>query len=79
MILDIREPFEWQMGTLPGAVRIRMADLPSSLESLDPARPTLVVCRSGSRSMQAAAYLSMSGFEAPANMAGGMKALGMQS
>lgn len=79
VVLDVREPFGWELGTLPGAVKIRLADLPSSLESLDPARPTLVVCRSGGRSLQAAAFLAMSGFDKAANMAGGMHALGMQA
>jgi rhodanese-related sulfurtransferase len=78
VVLDVREPYEWELGTLPGAIKIRLADLPSSLDSLDPSRPTLVVCRSGGRSLQAAAFLTMSGFELAANMAGGMHALGMQ-
>lgn len=78
VILDVREPHEWELGTLPGAVRLRMGELPASLERLDPGRPTLVVCRTGSRSQQAAVFLTMSGFEHAANLAGGMHALGMQ-
>ncbi|MFP3913292.1 MAG: rhodanese-like domain-containing protein [Actinomycetota bacterium] len=78
VLLDIREPVEWELGTLPGAIRLRMGELPDSLESLDPGRPTLVVCRSGNRSQQVAAYLTMCGFDNAANMAGGMHALGMQ-
>lgn len=78
VILDVREPAEWQLGTLPDAVRIRLADLPASVGTLDTSRPTLVVCRSGNRSQQAALFLKLSGFERPANLAGGVKALGMQ-
>lgn len=78
VILDIREPTEWELGTLPGAVRLRMGDLGDSIDTLDRQRPTLVVCRSGNRSQQVAVFLTRSGFENAANMAGGMKALGMQ-
>lgn len=78
LILDVREPDEWELGTLPGAVRLRMGDLPGSLDRLDPQRPTLVVCRTGSRSQQVAVFLTMSGFDQAANLAGGMHALGMQ-
>jgi rhodanese-related sulfurtransferase len=78
VVLDVREPSEWELGTLPGAIKISLSELPSSLDSLDSKRPTLVVCRSGGRSLQAAMYLTMCGFEKTANMAGGMQALGMQ-
>lgn len=78
VVLDVREPLEWQLGTLPGAVRIRLGELPEALDSLNPSTPTLVVCRSGSRSHQAAMFLTISGFASAANMAGGMKALGLQ-
>lgn len=78
LILDVREPHEWELGTLPGAIRIRMGQLPAALDQLDPARPTLVVCRTGSRSQQAALFLAMAGFDDAANLAGGMHALGLQ-
>jgi rhodanese-related sulfurtransferase len=45
---------------------------------LDKNRAVLCVCRSGSRSGQVATYLSALGFAKVANMAGGVKALGMQ-
>lgn len=79
ILLDIREPYEWALGTLPGALQVRMGDVPGELESLDPDRPILVVCRSGNRSNQVAAFLKMRGYEHAANLAGGMVALGMQS
>ena len=79
VVLDIREPVEWEMGTLPGAVMIRMGDLPGQIESLDASRPTLVVCRSGNRSNYAAAFLAMAGFDRAANLSGGLVALGMEA
>ena len=76
-ILDIREPHEWQQGTLPGAVLISQGELVARIDELPRDRPILCVCRSGGRSSNVVAFLSFNGYEA-ANMNGGMKALGMQ-
>jgi rhodanese-related sulfurtransferase len=77
-ILDIREPWELEQGTLPGATLISMGEIPGRLGELDTDQALLVVCRSGGRSQQVALYLSMNGFVRVANMSGGMKALGLQ-
>jgi rhodanese-related sulfurtransferase len=78
LVLDIREPFEWAQGTLPGATLISMNEIPARMGELDVDQAMLVVCRSGGRSHQVAMYLSMNGYRRVANMAGGMKALGLQ-
>jgi rhodanese-related sulfurtransferase len=78
IVLDVREPREWEMGTLPDALRISMTDLVARMDELPRDRAILCVCRSGSRSHQVARFLTLSGFEDVANMGGGMKALGMQ-
>jgi rhodanese-related sulfurtransferase len=78
MILDVREPQEWALGTLPGAVRISMGEIPDRLQELIEETAVLVVCRSGARSEQVGVFLSMNGLANVANLAGGMKALGMQ-
>jgi rhodanese-related sulfurtransferase len=77
-LLDVREPQEWELGTLPGAVTISMNDVPTRLDDLPRDGGLLVVCRSGARSDRVAAFLAMNGFQDVANLAGGMKALGMQ-
>ena len=77
-VLDIREPFEWEQGTLPGATLISMGEIPERIDELDQDVALLVVCRSGGRSQQVAASLAMNGFGRVANMSGGMKALGLQ-
>jgi rhodanese-related sulfurtransferase len=77
-LVDVREPHEWRLGTLPGATLISLADLPSAIgTTLDPETPMLIVCRSGNRSQVAAAFLTRSGFRRAANLTGGMKALGV--
>ncbi len=74
-LLDVREPFEWEGGTLPGALLISMGEIPERMPELDQDTAWLVVCHSGARSQQVAMYLSMNGYEKVANLAGGMKAL----
>lgn len=78
IVLDVRQPDEWDLGTLPGSTLISMGEIVDRLSELDNDRAVLCVCRSGSRSAQVAAYLSGAGFARVANMAGGVKALGMQ-
>jgi len=78
LVLDVREPPEWGLGTLPDALLISVGELVDKLDELPRDRAILCVCRSGSRSHQVAIFLSMSGFRRVANMSGGMKALGMQ-
>lgn len=76
-ILDVREPHEWALGTLPDATLISQDQLMDRLHELPKDRPVLCVCRSGSRSGNVAMFLAFNDYEA-ANLAGGMKALGMQ-
>lgn len=76
-ILDVREPDEWDQGTLPGAMLISQGEIVDRMEEIPKDRPVLCVCRSGGRSTNVAAFLSFNDYEA-ANMSGGMKALGMQ-
>ena len=76
-ILDVREPDEWALGTLPKAVLISQMEIVERMSEVPNDRPVLCVCRSGGRSANVATFLSFNGYEV-ANMAGGMKALGMQ-
>jgi rhodanese-related sulfurtransferase len=72
VIVDVREPDEWQAGHIPGALHIPVAMIPARLGELDPGRETIVVCRSGSRSAHAAAYLQQAGFTRVYNLSGGL-------
>lgn len=78
VVLDVREPDEWALGTLPGSTLMSVGEIMERIGELDTTRPVLCVCRSGGRSGQVAAYLAASGFDSVANMTGGVKALGMQ-
>ena len=71
-LLDVREPYEWAIARLPGARHIPLGMLPDQLGALDPARETIVYCKSGIRSMAAAAQLAAAGFGKVANLSGGI-------
>lgn len=62
--VDVRTEGEFRGGHAPGAVNIPLDQLTSRLSELEPARPVLVCCASGSRSAMAAALLKGKGFEA---------------
>jgi rhodanese-related sulfurtransferase len=69
-VLDVREPVEWTHGHIDGAVHIPLWELVQRLGEVPPGR-TIVVCRVGSRSAQAVAYLTQQGRDV-ANLDGGM-------
>ncbi len=72
MVVDVREPFEYEDGHIPGAVLLPLGQLPQRLGELDPERETVLVCRSGSRSGMATAWLRRQGYGNVRNMVGGM-------
>jgi rhodanese-related sulfurtransferase len=69
-VLDVREPVEWAHGHIEGAVHIPLMDLPARVGDV-PGQQTLVVCKVGGRSAQAAAYLLQQGHDV-VNLDGGM-------
>jgi sulfur-carrier protein adenylyltransferase/sulfurtransferase len=71
-LLDVREPNEWEIGHLPGALRISVNDLAGRLGELDSAREMVVYCRSGARSGRAVDLLKQSGFRRIKNLVGGI-------
>jgi rhodanese-related sulfurtransferase len=73
ILLDVREPHEWQAGHAPKARHIPLAQLTRRVDELPVNRPIVTVCRSGSRSARAAAMLGKAGREV-SNLAGGMHA-----
>lgn len=62
LLLDVRTPAEFSEGHVDGALNIAVQQLESRLDELDPARPVVVYCRSGTRSATAASLLRDRGF-----------------
>ena len=73
ILLDVREPHEWQAGHAPKARHIPLAQLASRAKELPAGRPIVTVCRSGARSSRAATLLARDGRQV-SNLAGGMHA-----
>lgn len=72
-IVDVREQNEWDAGHLDQARLLPLSKWPSIASELDASRETVVICRSGGRSMRAAQALAASGFANVWNLAGGMR------
>lgn len=70
-LIDVREPYEWQIARLPGARLIPLGELAGRMSSLDSTREIVVYCRSGARSADATRHLRAAGFHA-SNLAGGI-------
>lgn len=71
LLLDVREPEEWEAGHAPGAVHVPLGQLP--YRRPDASGRIVVVCRSGRRSAEATRALVAWGYDA-VNLAGGMQA-----
>jgi len=73
-LLDVREPFEYQIARLPEGVLMPLGDLVARADELDPGREIIVYCHHGVRSMRAVAYLRNAGFAGARNLRGGIDA-----
>ena len=73
-LIDVREPWEVAIASLPGAVNIPLNELPQRLRELDPQADTIVMCKAGGRSRRAAAFMLAQGFAHVANLTGGIDA-----
>lgn len=73
VLVDVREPDEWQAGHSPDAELIPLGELAARTGDLSPDRRIVAICRSGGRSERATGFLRAQGFDA-VNFAGGMRA-----
>ena len=71
VLLDVREPHELQICTLPAFKSIPLGQIPSRVHELDTADEIITVCKVGQRSARAANFLRQSGFGKVRNMRGG--------
>jgi rhodanese-related sulfurtransferase len=78
LLLDVREPWEVAIASLPGATPIPIGRIVADADALDASRPVVCVCHHGMRSMQVAAYLARRGFDDVWNLTGGIDAWARQ-
>jgi len=72
LILDVRQPQEYQSGHIPGATLVPLGELEARQEELDRNRKIITYCRSGHRSMAAAIVLCGLGFKGVQHLDGGI-------
>jgi len=77
-LLDVREPVELSVESVPGAVNIPLGQLRTRLEELPRDREIHIICRSAQRAYYATRILVQNGFKAK-NISGGMISRAMHS
>ncbi|HNP36643.1 MAG TPA: molybdopterin-synthase adenylyltransferase MoeB [Woeseiaceae bacterium] len=73
-LLDVRNPYEFDLARIPGAMLIPLAELPERLAELDTRRRYVVTCHHGPRSVQAYYCLKDAGFARVQVLDGGVDA-----
>jgi rhodanese-related sulfurtransferase len=74
ILLDVREPWEFQTCHIEGALHIPMGQIPTRYQQLDPSKEIVVICHHGMRSLQVAQFLEKAGFKNIVNLTGGVDA-----
>lgn len=75
VILDVRQPEELALASLPGVLHIPMGEVPGRVDELPRDRTLVVMCHHGVRSAQVVGYLrQVHGFERVENLGGGIDA-----
>ena len=74
VLIDVREPNEYQINQIPGSKLIPLGSLPEHVHELDSADEIVVHCHFGGRSAKAVELLQKVGFKKVKNLAGGIDA-----
>jgi adenylyltransferase/sulfurtransferase len=72
VIVDVREPQEYQIARIAGSVLIPLGEIPQRYAEIDKNQLVVCQCRSGVRSAKAAAFLRGVGFDRVLNLTGGI-------
>jgi len=78
MLLDVREPWEFQICSIAGSTHIPMGQIPARLKELSKESEIVAICHYGNRSQQAALFLENQGFKNLYNLQGGVDAWGRE-
>ena len=73
VLVDVRQPDEFEEFHVPGATLIPLADVPERVEEIPDDQRVYVICGSGGRSARAVEFLNKQGLDT-VNVAGGSKA-----
>ena len=72
VLLDVREPWEFELCRLEDSIHIPMASVPVRMEELDSERDLVMICHHGARSYQVASFLEQRGFTRLYNLESGI-------
>ncbi len=72
LLIDVREPWEYEVCRIDGAKLIPMRTIPANLQSLDIEEPVICYCHHGMRSLDVAVWLQKQGVESARSLAGGI-------
>lgn len=78
VLLDVREPWEYNICRIEGSINIPMQDIPARLQELDDEQALVAICHHGMRSAQVAMFLERQGFKDVTNLSGGVAAWAAQ-
>ena len=73
LLVDVREQWEYDLSTIPGAKLIPLGTLPANLNALLDADEVICYCHHGMRSLDAVVWLRQQGVENAKSMAGGIE------
>jgi rhodanese-related sulfurtransferase len=72
LLIDVREPWEYETCRIEGAKLMPMRTIPANLQSLDVEEPVICYCHHGMRSLDVAVWLQKQGVESARSLAGGI-------
>jgi rhodanese-related sulfurtransferase len=80
LLLDVRQPEEYELAHLAGCKLIPLGELPSRVGEVEAGtdQPIIVYCHHGVRSLHAAMFLKHQGFTNVSSMSGGIEAWSLQ-
>lgn len=72
VLLDVREPWEYERCHLPETTLVPIRLIPAALRDLDPDQEIVVICHHGIRSRVVASYLAKHSFTKVINLSSGI-------
>ena len=78
VLLDVREPWEFELCRIDGSILMPMESIPARQTELDPDSPIICICHHGVRSAHVTAFLERNGFDHVINLSGGVHAWAQQ-
>jgi len=74
VLVDVREPHEWEIARIPGAQLIPMNDVPGRISEIPQTGNVLIYCKVGARSAEVLKFLHQVGLTHTKHLAGGIEA-----